>query len=440
MQPINKIITLAVFLVSITGMISGCQISTGSPHARETSSLISVDTADASGAYFTMDHLQQPVLCWTEKISDKEGHVMKFATFEALHQRFGEPVTVTSSTGTRAHDESMNKIAFKEDGTVVAMFAIKHPTEENRFAGSIMYSLSSDEGKTWTSPEYLHDDTAKTYGRSFFDIATLPDGEVGAIWLDGRFGDASTGSVIFFDKTEEGTGFGLDKQVGESTCECCRTDLFVDPAGNVHIAYRDILFPPTLMGQVRDMVHSISYDGGQTFSNAKRISEDNWAIEGCPHTGPSLAVNRHGLHAVWFTAGGDEGVYHVSSTDNGQTFTTREKISKTARHPQMISLPSGALAVVWDEFQGHSEEQHHSGSHGNNAHHAQKNSGSLIMMQVREPGSNIKTINVTRNAAEASHPVVTVLQDHKLLVAWTQKKHQKKGIYYATVDLKVYLP
>src|SRR3546814_5220138 len=74
-------------------------------------------------------------------------------------------------------------------------------------------------------------------------MGTLGNGEVGAIWLDGRYGEADTGSALFFASTIPEGGFGMDKMIGESTCECCRTDLLVDSAGRIHIAYRDILYP-----------------------------------------------------------------------------------------------------------------------------------------------------------------------------------------------------
>jgi len=35
-----------------------------------------------------------------------------------------------------------------------------------------------------------------------------------------------------------------------------------------------------------------------------RVSDDDWAIDACPHHGPSLAVTRDGTyHAAWFTSG-----------------------------------------------------------------------------------------------------------------------------------------
>src|SRR3546814_9076857 len=107
---------------------------------------------------------------------------------------------------------------------LIAMFGKRFDDPENRFAGAIQYSVSNNQGKTWSSPHYLHSDTSHNYGRGFFDMAVLPDGEAAAIWLDGRFGEADTGSALFFACTSPGGGFGPDKMIAKSTCECCRTE------------------------------------------------------------------------------------------------------------------------------------------------------------------------------------------------------------------------
>lgn len=144
------------------------------------------------------------------------------------------------SEGSRSHPESMNKIAFKADGTVVALFEVKHPVEGNPFAGSVYFTLSGDGGSSWIKFPYLHSDTLPDYGRGYVDMATLADAKVGTECPDGRFAAADTVSAIFFACTEKGKGFGPDRQAGESTCECCRTEILTDTAGRIHVAYRDI--------------------------------------------------------------------------------------------------------------------------------------------------------------------------------------------------------
>lgn len=312
-------------------------------------SRLTAANVEAAAPYFTNDQQGNVVLCWTEKIDEQQGYILKYAVYHPEEKQFTEAIEVLPSKGTIAHPESMNKVAFKKDGTVVAMYAIKHASKENPFAGSIFYTLSADQGKSWTTAAYLHSNTLPVYGRSFFDMTTLPDGEVGAIWLDGRFAEADSGSALFFAKTEKGKGFGIDKQIAQSTCECCRTDIYVDTQDLIHIAYRDILFSSAVVGeQVRDIAHIISKDNGQSFSQIQRISADNWAIDGCPHTGPSLASNKAGLHAAWFTAGRQPGLYYTFAEEN---FSGNiQLLSKSGRHPQLLALSGDQLVIVWEEI------------------------------------------------------------------------------------------
>src|SRR5690606_26476941 len=108
---------------------------------------------------------------------------------------------------------------------------------------------SHDGGAQWSSPRYLHvGDTTRGLGRSFFDVARLPDGEVGAIWLDSRYRGA--GSALMFAKTEGKAGFVKDKVVDTGTCECCRTELKVTENGDIHMFYRKIW-----QDSVRDIAH-----------------------------------------------------------------------------------------------------------------------------------------------------------------------------------------
>src|SRR5690606_35433425 len=110
----------------------------------------------------------------------------------------------------------------------------------NKNAGAIYYCTSTDNGTHWSAPRFLHTDTSRSYGRSFFDVAKLADGEVGAIWLDGRLGNQEKGLALFFARTESGKGFGRDTCLDKNTCECCRTEIITDGMGRIHMAYRSI--------------------------------------------------------------------------------------------------------------------------------------------------------------------------------------------------------
>lgn len=332
---------------------------------------------------------------------------LRYAVYNEAQKEFADPVSIPASEGTSIHNESMNKIAFKKDGTIVAVFSKKHPTEKNKYAGSILYCQSFDQGRTWTKEKFLHSDTLADNSRSFFDITTLPDGEIGAVWVDSRFKSGKEGSALFFTKTKGNEGFEPDHQIGETVCECCRTDLYVDPANNVHVVYRDI--ESTVKGQVRDFVHAISTDHGVTFTASGKVSPDNWLIDGCPHTGASMAENQTGLFVAWFTAGGQPGLYFTKSLDNGSTFQPRQLLSEEARHPQMVAS-CDKIVAVWDETQ----QQHamHAGHSGHAADHVA--SGVITFSVIGEQKVKIP------GSEGAEFPVVYAVSPDLSLVAYSK--------------------
>jgi hypothetical protein len=125
----------------------------------------------------------------------------------------------------------------------------------------------------------------------------------------------------------------IDKQL----CQCCRTDLYVDEEEKLHVAYRAII-----NGSIQDMTHMVSSDNGNTFSKPERISADNWVINGCMHTRPTMDLNKKGMHFAWYNLGGGSGVYY-NRKPAGQPFSAREPVSTmaSAKLPQMTVLRNG---------------------------------------------------------------------------------------------------
>jgi hypothetical protein len=101
----------------------------------------------------------------------------------------------------------------------------------------------------------------------------------------------------------------------------------------------------------------MSKDGGRTFNDPVRISEDQWQLDGCPDDGPALVVDRDNMvHIVWPTVIGGanpEGALFYTSTRDGRSFTPRQRIptlgSPKPSHPQLGIGANGGLVVAWDE-------------------------------------------------------------------------------------------
>ncbi|MDQ6478144.1 sialidase family protein [Dyadobacter sp. LHD-138] len=407
-------------LVVIAVIFSAYRFANPSSNIDSGPKMISLPKGDASGAYLTTDQSGNPVLSWVQKVSADQ-YKLYYAVSKDGGRSFSGSKEIPTSRGIYPHDENLSKIIFKRNGDMLAIFAVSNPSKENKYAGLLYYTQSFDKGATWTEPKQLS--PAKSYSNDerYFDMTLLPDGEIGVVWLDSRKpaqasqhhheghheGMSMEGSALYFSKTEQKEGFVNETRVAESTCQCCRTKLYSDKMGKLHLTYRAIL-----NDSIRDMVHAVSMDNGKNFSRPKRISADNWVIRGCPHTGPTMTGNQQGMHFAWYTMGSGKGIYYCNSSDANH-FTARQSVSASAsaKHPQMVVNMQGQLAIVWDEL---TEE-------GN----------FRIGLQTRtESGNLMKTGFITAANINATHPVALASGQTGLLVAYTKKEGDRSQVFY----------
>lgn len=396
-------ILLLVVLLGMTGSLYGQQIRiSGEPHR------ISAPNNHANAPYLTTDNKGRPVISWVE---GTEEPLMFYAVLNEDGSIFKKPRSIPPSTGLAPHNEMMPKMIFKPDGEIIAVWPVKNRTPDSKYGGLIFYAQSFDNGKTWSDPIPITEDP-DSYDQRYFDVAVLPDGRAAIIWLDNRSETEANGSTLYYAATNGENGFENEKVIGRSTCQCCRTNIYIDHRGYINVAYRNIFD-----GKFRDMAYAVSDDLGKSFSKPKRISYDNWAISACPHTGPTMAEIGGKLYFHWYTMGGGEGVYYTFTTNSGQHFAERKLFSKQARHPQAAATFGGTIAVVWDELTK-----------------TDNTFNNRIGLQLKEQGGN-ETFKkyLTSSQVHSTYPVVLGINDDKLLVAWVQESDHKQ-IYYRLIS------
>lgn len=147
-------------------------------------------------------------------------------------------------------------------------------------------------------------------------MAASANGEVYALWLDHRdtaqvmsghahhYGaDASAKSdgVARAQRSQLFVG-SLDgrlaaRGIARGVCYCCKTALTADADGTIYAAWRHV-YP----GNMRDIAFTMSRDGGRSFEEPARVSEDEWQLDGWPENGPALAVDASKrIHVLWPT-------------------------------------------------------------------------------------------------------------------------------------------
>lgn len=370
--------------------------------------VLSHPAQDASCPYVTITPDGRTVISWVEASQGADTGTLYYAVSADKGSTFSAALRVPTANGILPHAENMPKMVFKPDGEIIAIYGVEQNDARNKYAGRVFYTRSLNGGKSWLSAQPLVADTG-SYDQRYFDIALLPGGEAAAIWLDNRKDVDAEGSSLYYAVTAGHEGFKQERSLAETVCQCCRTDLYTDDQGGIHIAFRDII-----NDSIRDMVHMVSTDGGASFSAMNRISADNWVVRGCPHTGPAMVKNKEGMHFAWFTMGGGEGVYYCQSADNGQTYTRKQKVSSVplAKHPQITALADNKIMLVWDE-----------------PIKVKNTFNSRVGFQVRDgAGKILDTGLLTPDSVYASYPVIKGVDDHTVLIAYTQREGEVQQV------------
>lgn len=398
----------SIYCVSVLFLIS-CAAEKQSRQEETASAESTVDGSFTGSCPFLFESGDTAaVFSWVRTVSDS-GAVLVYAV--SNNGDFTKTITVPGSNNVKPHGENMPKVVIAPDGRIVAAWGAANPSPENPYSGLVFYSSSADGGKNWTSPATLSQDK-KSIDQRYFDLEVLPDGQVGAVWLDSRKNTDKDGSSLYFAKFSKNSIFENEKVIDQTVCQCCRTDLFVDDKGSLHVAYRKIIDD-----SVRDMVHIISTDNGANFSKPERISPDNWVINGCPHTGPAIAQTSSGLSFVWYTMGSGKGVFYASSKDDGKTFAPKNAVGNnpTAKHPQIQVLKNGNQAIVWDE---------------------RTENGSVIGLEIRSSnGEKLKTGYLTSQAGSATFPVIKSVGNDLIVAYAGGKTAGEEQVYFQKVNV-----
>ncbi|WP_151633563.1 sialidase family protein [Noviherbaspirillum aerium] len=220
--------------------------------------------------------------------------------------------------------------------------------------GDIRFIRSQDGGKTFSRPMTVHANRDRIT-HSFESMAVDHAGRIYIAWIDGR-GAAEAkekqrryaGSAVYYAVSEDrGASFKGDYRVADNACECCRIGIALDQQGKPVVMWRHVFAP-----NARD--HALSELAPDGKAGAlKRVTQDDWRIDACPHHGPSLAFGDDGRrHQVWFNGkeqGG--GAFYGSVPGDGTIKRPLRLGSEQASHPD-VAAAGKHVAVAWKQFDG----------------------------------------------------------------------------------------
>lgn len=307
---------------------------------------------------------------------------------------FTPPVAVTPEPEAIAADgESRPKIAVAADGAVHVSW---NQSLGKPMSGHIRYARSTDAGKTFSRPVILNDDRQEISHR-FDALAIDGRGRVAAVWLDARGRDAkavkgspATGVGLYAAVSEDGgASFGRNRKLAEHSCQCCRTGLIWTADGPV--AFWRHVFGKN----IRDFAIA-GLNGGPV----RRVTDDEWEIDGCPHHGGGIAADGRGnLHIAWFTNGKKrQGIFYrrIGAEGMSRPLPLGDP-ARQAGHPAVAAHGDRVLAA-WREFDG--------------------KLFSAWAMFSSDAGATWSAAQQLAQSAQATDYVIPLIDNHQALLVW----------------------
>ena len=316
----------------------------GSKKSASTCQGSGLDCANAATPFFTPDG--KLLLAWTAS------GVVSVAQSMDSGKSFSPAIKIAEhgkalDTGSDARPQ----IVSNSKGNVFLAYAFFKDTNWN---AQINTTRSVDGGNTFSAPQSLVQDGSS---QRFPSVLLKADDSIFISWIDKRLVAAAKqkgtprlgGSIAYSSSQDGGKTFHPEKFANESSCECCRIGASLDPKNQAVIAYRAI-FP----GGIRDQATQLITSKGA--EPIRRVADDDWKTDACPHHGPSIAVSGSGkFHVAWFTQGTKRaGVFYANSINQGMRYSNPVRVgAETANvsRPYLMAIDR-QVWLVWKEFDG----------------------------------------------------------------------------------------
>lgn len=341
------------------------------------------------------------------------GKAISVAHSSDLGAHFTDPVTITPEpVRLDSGGDSRPTLVVDNQGRITVAYAL---FQDQRYNGAVLWSRSTDGGAHFSLPAPI---TTGSPSQRFQAMSFDSDGNLFAVWLDKRNvaaarerGEKYAGAALAFAWSDGGSAFPAARIAIDNTCECCRLGLGWIAPGRPVVALRDIFD-----NKYRDHAVIVFADR-DTPGPVRRMSDDHWQIDACPHQGPALAVSAAGtIHTAWFTGGGArKGVYYAHSADRGVTFSEPARLGARDRQisrPALLAVDQ-TIYVAWKSFDGERTE--------------------IQTMISRDDGatwSAPRTIAATSD--QSDHPLL-VTNGHTVFLSWMARQD---GYRLIPIDLR----
>jgi hypothetical protein len=202
-------------------------------------------------------------------------------------------------------------------------------------------AISSDGGKTFAPPVRVNE-VENSAAESLHQLAVSPAGDAHIVWNDERDGK---GQCLYYAKVSGGK-VAKNMKITPPVCPCCAPGIGLDGKGNPFVAFRTMSDDSS-----REILLTISRDGGKSWSAPARVNKRETKINTCPMDAPAVAVGEDGKKFAVAWMGQPEGKEKDAFwTMMGQADVPLGTTTKGAQgHVSVGADAAGIFHAAWED-------------------------------------------------------------------------------------------
>ena len=330
-------------------------------------------------------------------------------------ESFGSNIKVSSQAGVRG-ERQQGPVVYARDGHIYVTW---NNTEGDV---NIYISHSDDDGQSWSERLQVNQDEPEN--QFFQDMAVDSEGRVFVTWMEFPHGLRKPGYIV---ARSENNAESFDNYImvnegapGE-VCDCCSPDITIDEQDRIFVSWRNN------DDNIRDTYMARSDNNGDSFEEPVNVYANNWRLNACPSTGPSIRVAGDKVYVAWIN--GSENVWRVwfgVSDDGGESFNDArvlrhdEDADVRQNFPEIALGNDGDVWVTWQD---------------------NRNGGNDIFTSLsRDYGESFSFSYMVNNDGEdviQESPMGATGPDGEYAIVWLDRRRNIDDIFFSAERLRI---
>ena len=349
---------------------------------------------------------------WQESVSKslpEHNYDIFFAKSEDNGKTFGTPINLSNNT----EFSERPQIAVSKNGIFIVWAETINPNNKE-----IMFTKSLDNGKTFSNPINLSNNSKDSYNQ---EISAFNE-NVYVIWQDtDKKNNDTNGIIMFKSSTNTGNTFNNSIELINNTNSAFPK---INSYGNyVYIVWNNENKKNSGLFFVK------SFDKGNNFDDITKLSNNSNFGES------QIAVKENEIIVIWggFLLKNIENIYYVKSSDNGKTFTDVNTISEKIIKSNNTNYDIELNDIIENPMNVEVTSKNFSYIAWQNSF-SKQNEDILLLVDNHNDNSYSNIFNLSNNSGISECPSIAI-SDNNIYVIWEDYISGNHEIFLVNISI-----